>query len=287
MFEQLKKPNFYLEITLILVVAALGCLLSKMHGLMIILSFFFLPVVLSGFFLGRYHAAMMALWCFTVALLALGVTDFASVGFLEIAVWGAVLGLTALLVGILGEERNKKMNDLREAYLGVAEVLAIHIQSGDPDLKARAVRVAELARKIAEELQLPQQEREDIRVAALLPGPENVEATKAIRRALDTLKAEVAKPGRDKSKSFDLPEALGPVLNSNLSPLVERVIRTARAFDGLTECDLGGPPLSTAEAVKELETSTRDGGEQDEVLNALRYVVSPTTESFERETAAV
>ena len=60
-------------------------------------------------------------------------TEFAAyvspmVIYLILGVWGAVLGLSAILVGTLCDERAARINELHEAYVGVAEVLSRYMQ---------------------------------------------------------------------------------------------------------------------------------------------------------------
>ena len=79
---------------------------------MMILNVYFLPVVLAAFFLGRYQAGVLALLSIIAASLAtiLHISNYAMVASpmvigLSVTVWAVVLGLTALLVGTLSDER--------------------------------------------------------------------------------------------------------------------------------------------------------------------------------------
>ena len=72
----------------------------------VVLNLFYLPVILAAFYLGRYRAAVLAFFSVLSASIVcvLCLRDFAAftsplvIG-LSIVVWGAVLGLTAILVG--------------------------------------------------------------------------------------------------------------------------------------------------------------------------------------------
>ena len=127
-----KNHHRFFEISLIVIVLAMTCLLFQMQShKLVILYMFFLPVVLSGYFLGRSPAAVLAvLSAVSVAIaIALDSSGFASytsplmIG-LVVTVWAGILGLTALLVGTLCDERSAKVEELHAAYLGVVEVLA-------------------------------------------------------------------------------------------------------------------------------------------------------------------
>src|SRR5690242_4405789 len=121
------KPELTLEIALILISIALMCLLYRTQGgKLVVLNLFYLPVVLAGFFLGRYRAGVLTLLCIITASVAttMSLDEFAvSVTPLAIAlaitVWGAVLGLTALLVGTLSDEKTRQCRELHDAYLGI------------------------------------------------------------------------------------------------------------------------------------------------------------------------
>ncbi len=78
--------------------------------------------MLSGFFLGRYTTGILAVFCViaTSLVCVMQLDEFSSytsplaVG-LTITIWGAVLCLTALLVGTLSDERNTQAEDHRRS----------------------------------------------------------------------------------------------------------------------------------------------------------------------------
>ncbi len=177
-----KKSDFTLEIFLIIIALSLGGLFHVTVGYkMTVLNLFFLPVVLAGFFLGRYRASTLALLCVVVtsAAAVLDLDGFAAytspvIIALSVATWGAVLGLTAILVGTLSDERTQKAAELHEAYVGVVEVLSKYLQGANPLLEARSSRVAELSQRIGRRMHLSAREIDNIRVAALLHDLENI-----------------------------------------------------------------------------------------------------------------
>ena len=109
-----KSSEIVLEVFLILIAVAMTMLFHMMADYkLVVLNLFFLPVVLAGFFLGRYRAGVLAIFCViaTSFVTALNLQGFASVNSpivigLTVCAWGGVLGLTALLVGTLSDERN-------------------------------------------------------------------------------------------------------------------------------------------------------------------------------------
>src|SRR5436190_23684198 len=111
--RKLNKELVFLEVLLIVISLVLTFLVYHINGAkMVILNLFYLPVVLSGFFLGRYRAGILALFCViassVVMMQQLGsfsAGDSPLVAGLAVTVWGAALCLTALLIGTLSDER--------------------------------------------------------------------------------------------------------------------------------------------------------------------------------------
>ncbi len=228
--EQRKKGNWQLEISLVVISVALSALLFLADGYqIIILNLFFLPVVLAGFFLGRYRAGILAFFCVITSALVIwsdlqGFAAFASPVAIALAIttWGAILGLTTLLVGSLSDELSRKMVEAQEAHIGVVEVLAKYLQSANPNLQNKAVRVSGLCEQVANTLRLPQNEVDNIRLAALLADVENIEVTaRVIRKAVGQLDDS---GGQDLQKTFygtDLVNSLGEVLSGVVPILLE------------------------------------------------------------------
>lgn len=194
----------------------------------IVLNLFFLPIVLAGYFLGRFTAGLLALFCAIAATIATlldptGLANFSTpvlVG-LALTTWAAALGLTALLVGTLCDERAATLRELHKAYVGVVEILSKYLQSANPRMKALSIRIAELSQAIAEEMNLSAKRVDDIRVAALLHDLGNVEVTTQLAgRAIDALQSpRNAHAERFTFLGVDLVQSLGSVLEGAM-PLV-------------------------------------------------------------------
>ena len=305
MFGKLNNNRKFLEIMLILTALATTCLFYKMYGYkMVVLHLFYLPIVLSGFFLGRYHAGLLAVFCvMSASLLAFmdwnGFAAFTSpiiIG-LAVTVWAGTLGLTALLVGTLSDDRTAKMKELHTAYVGVVEVLSRYLQSANPYLKARSERVAELSQRVAERMKLSPKQIDDIRVAALLYDIGKIEiTTKLINKAVSTLRADPKDLGQDTFQGTELLQSLSSAISADILPLLDRdltvcecsadedelrpsdipvgakIIRTVRAYDDLTQGGLVGSVLDPHEAIKELRA---DKASQHDhvVMDALEHTV--------------
>ena len=64
MSQKTKRDRHILELMLIIVTVALTCLVYKTEGGKIVtLNLFYLPIVLGGFFLGRYLTGILAVFC--------------------------------------------------------------------------------------------------------------------------------------------------------------------------------------------------------------------------------
>jgi len=290
-----------LEFALIVIGIGLACLLHIVSGYkMVVLNLFYLPIVLAAFFLGRYRAGVLALFSVIAATVvaALSLGDFAAhtsatMIALALTVWAAVLGLNAILVGTLSDERAEKLAELHEAYVGVVEVLSRYLSNADPSMKDRAQRISELSQKVAIRMKLTADEVDDIRVAALLQDVENVEVTaRVIRKAMGNLRGqgEAAHPFHGSA----LVQSLGSVLTGALplilmdrnnlldptaldddlstvdrSPLGARIIRTVRRYAALLhDPDIAGP----RHALQTLHT-VLDDEHHPAVVHALEDVV--------------
>lgn len=315
--EKLKKEQWILEIAIILGALGLTCLLYQMQTYkMVILNLFFLPVVLSGFFLGRYLAGVTALFCFlsasvVVALNLTTVETYSSpmITGLAITAWGGVLGLTSLLIGTLSDERRTQMHELHDAYVGVVEVLSRYLQSAHPQLKNRSIRIAELSQAVASQMRLSPREIDDIRVAALLYDVGNIEiTTTVIRKAVGALEVDSETDFEQKIQGMDLVLSLGTVLNGAVplllnqdeeleaaipsektamqreTPLGAKIIRTVRAYDNITECQRAQQPTEASDPFDELQ---RDRSLDQSVLTSLRYVLSRQESPATRKPVAV
>jgi len=300
------KERTILEVMLIVVCIGMTFLMYRMGGYkMVALNLFYLPIVLSGYFLGRSSAGVLAVLC------TLGVTITATLdhkGFasfnspvmmgLAITVWAAVLGLTALLVGTLCDERSAKVEELHDAYVGVVEVLTRYLQSGNPKIKSRSHRIGELCQSVAEEMRLSRKQIDDIRVAALLHDLGKVEiTTKLINRVVGTLEGHSGKNDKHTFLGVDLVHSLGEVLHGAVplishdghavedesadsggpqeTPLGARIIAVVSAFDEMTMND-HGTRLPPQTAVRELR---RDSTLDSDVVGALGRVVQRQTPS--------
>lgn len=239
-----------LEVILVLTTLAMACTLYSIESSQVVmLNLFFLPVILAGFFLGRYKAGVLAFLAVisSTIVIALDVSRFSFavspiMVVLSVMIWGAVLGLSALLVGTLSDDRNARAIEAHEAHVGVVEVLARYLQSADSQLHAQAMRIVDLCERVANAMRLTRREIDDLRVAAMLMDVENIEITaRVIRKAVGQFDDEHLAPatihGTELVRSLrNVLTGASPLLVSNSHadtsdlPLGARILRTVRSF---------------------------------------------------------
>lgn len=287
------------EWMLVVIIMGLVALLNTtIASKSVVLNLFYLPVICAGFFLGRYRAGALA-FLSVIAVSVVVMSDqsgFASSSepvmvLLTLSIWGSVLGLTAVFVGTLSDDRHAKTNEAREAYMGVVEVLSSYLQAVNPRLQHRARRVAELSEKVGRKLRLSDQEIDNIRLASLMLDMESLEITsRVIRKAVDEIEDG---PGMRTLPGSELMQSLGRVLTGAF-PIAQSVVQ-ADDFSGRQRDQ--SRPLS-AEVIRTVRAylhliqrplPVQDGGETDPfeelemddvlsvpsaVIDALRAVVS-------------
>jgi hypothetical protein len=139
------------------------------------LNFFFLPVILSGYFLGKRQAVLTGIFCVLLVILYL---IFFNLVFsqkqgisldqmITVLTWGGFLILTGAVIGLVSEQRESQIKGLRRAYVGVLEIMLKYLEMADEE-RPRSLRVTMLAGKIAREAGLNTREIENIKSAALL-----------------------------------------------------------------------------------------------------------------------
>jgi putative nucleotidyltransferase with HDIG domain len=192
------------------------------------LNFYYLPVLVSGYVMGRKMAILASVFC--IALIAFSAINnpqlfSADTSPLLLAtdlmVWGGFLFLSAYVVGTLYEQREKKIAELRNAYIGVLEILTKYLESYDRYTRSHSLRVADYAAGIATAMELPRNELENIKVAALLHDIGKIEISSDLIKkaaALSTEEKEII--ASHPHKGVELLSAVGGVLKEAM-PIVE------------------------------------------------------------------
>lgn len=139
----------------------------------------------------------------------------------DLMVWGGFLILAAYVVGTLYEQREKKITELRNAYIGVLEILAKYLESYDRYTRTHSLRVADYATSIAIAMELPRNEVENIKVAALLHDIGKIDiSSELIKKAASLSTEEKEIIASHPRKGVELLSAVGGVLKDAM-PIVE------------------------------------------------------------------
>lgn len=162
------------RLLVVLLVASLGVIHYFIDQQLAFLAFYYLPIILAGFFLGRragVYAAVFAVSLTVYYQIVVGLDgapglDMQSV--VTLTPWGGFLILTGHIVGKLAGDRARQTDALREAYVSMVELLSYHLESTEGGLRGHSHRVAGLAVSIAQQMNIPQGDIETLRVAALL-----------------------------------------------------------------------------------------------------------------------
>ncbi|MGH7531518.1 MAG: HD-GYP domain-containing protein [Gemmatimonadales bacterium] len=231
------------------------------------LSFYYLPIILAGFFGGRRFGVfagvfVTALVFFFQLFQGLGMdAGLDQNALLTLVPWGGFLILTGYVVGGLAEQRAARLADLRNAYLATLEVLTVHIESAERHREGHSTRVAELAAAMGTALRLSETEVENLRIAALLHEvgsadqrllrllsrsvtDENVTVARALRGAAEII-AEYAHYYEIVGDDWDI-EAL-PM------PPTVKILAVADAFETLQMATPVRPAFTRWSALEEVE----------------------------------
>jgi hypothetical protein len=139
------------------------------------LNFFFLPVILAGYYLGKRKAVLTASLCILLVVfyhissrvISHSQAQMSLDEILNIVTWAGFLILTAAVIGAITQQRETRMKSLQKAYSGVLEIMLKYLEVAD-ERKPRSVRVAHLAGKIAAAAKMNTVQIENIKSAALL-----------------------------------------------------------------------------------------------------------------------
>jgi putative nucleotidyltransferase with HDIG domain len=288
-------------VVIILMAAFIGTYLFEEKS--IVLNFYYLPVLASGYFLGRRLGVLIAVFSILMVVISalifpdefFGKQDlFKSVA--QILSWGGFLILSSITVGTLYEQSERRMKDLKNAYIGILEILSKYLESTDRYTKGHSVRVSELAMEIGIAMELPRTEVENVRVAGLLHDIGKVEISgEILRKAAQLTTEERDLVDEHTVKGAYLLTSVGSVLKevvpivvahhkyfteaigdpereATAVPLGARIIAVADSFDAMTSdrpYRKGMPPW---EAMEEIIKNT---GKQFDprVVDAFKHVL--------------
>ncbi len=306
-FKQFLIRHFeQILVAIILIAAFAGTYLIEEES--IVLNFYYLPVLVAGYFLGRRTGVLTAVLSILAVLLFVMIFPQRFLGgevFLHslarLSSWGGFLILASITVGTLYEENERQLQDLKNAYIGILEILSKYLESTDPYTKGHSVRVSELAKETAMIMDLPQNEVENVRVAGLLHDIGKIEISgEILRKAAQLTTEERELIDAHAVKGAYILTSVGSVLkevvpivvahhkyfvdtldasdkDTGKIPLAARILAVADSFDAMTTdrpYRRGMPPWEA------LEEIVANAGKQfdPEVVAAFKHVVGAKLE---------
>lgn len=191
----MKKLQSYLlnvnkELWLIFsIIASAGIFNFLIGGQRLILTFYNLPTFFAGYYLGRRRAVEAALgsilfvtWVDLMNPSILGHQSIEMNGWLtwsDLTIWASLLLIFAYATGTLHEHAARRLEELRQTYVGLLQILS-QIISNDKFTQNHSYRVSVYATQIAGEMGFGEERIEDIRAAALLHDIGKLETSRNI-----------------------------------------------------------------------------------------------------------
>jgi len=292
-------------VAVILVAALVGTYVVQEK--FIILNFYYLPVLTAGYFLGRRMGVLAAVFSILAVLICVLVFPMRFLdgneiltGLPQLSSWGGFLILVSFTVGTLYEKNEQRVKELKNAYIGVLEILSKYLESTDRYTKGHSVRVSELAMEIAIAMGLPRSEVENIRVSGLLHDIGKIEISgEILSKAAELSTEEKELMNEHTVKGAYILTAVGSVLKevvpivvahhqyfadtfennvgTHKIPLGARVIAVADAYDAMTTdrpYRKGMPPWEAFQEILAKTSKQFDPG----VVDAFKRVVSEKLE---------
>lgn len=302
-----------IEFVLVACVVLTTCLIQAVlpHKL-IAMNVLFLPTVLAAYFLGARSGGLTALFSFLIiaiyAILSPGQFAIEATPLLlalDLVIWGAILGLTGIVVGCLCDRNQLQMRDLRTAYIGVLEILTKFLEAADHYTKSHSVRVAKLSVAIAREMGLSDYETEDVRVGALLHDIGKTDSVELVKRASALDESELRQVAGHTITGADLVRSVGNVLEEAIPiilyhhhyfdgsgshpepmgkeiPLGARIVAVADAYDAIVTDRSYRKGRAPWQAVAEIESCA--GTQFDpEVVEAFKRIFPADTVETEQD----
>lgn len=276
------------RLLVILLVAAMAAIHWFVDYKVAFLAFYYLPVIVAGFQLGRRGAVWsavlsVALVAFEQAVVGLyGHAGFEVETFLALVPWGGFLILTGYAVGTLADQRAARLTELKGAYVSMLELLTFALEASERHSAGHSYRVASRAVAIGRTLGMKDDEVEHLRVAALLHqiGPQDPRVLSLFERFPGSMRglpvASSMRAALDIVRDYGrYHETVGPDFPVDMLrlSLAVKILAVADAYETLQMPAPSRPPFSPWAAMEEIERgSTTTFG--SEVVQALRRVAS-------------
>ena len=260
----------------------------------IILNFYYLPVLVASYFLGRRMGVLTAVFSILLVVVCALVLpqrfwDGKEIlkGVAQLSSWSGFLILASITVGTLYEQNEQRLKELKNAYIGVLEILSKYLESTDRYTKGHSVRVSELATDIGIAMELPQPQVENIRVAGLLHDIGKIEISGEIL-------SKAAELSTEERELMDLHTVKGAYILSAVGGVLKEVVPIVVAHHkyfaetlednngGIMKIPLGARVIAVADAYDAM-TSDRPYRKGMPPWDALQEVVAKTGKQFDPE----
>ncbi len=278
------------------------------------LYFYFLPVLIAGYYIGKRGATLTATMTVLIVTFRILISPTTFIAYIktsfdlyfQVVVWGGFLILSSYVVGKLYEEKEAQYQNLRQSYVGVIEILVKYIESVDKYTKGHSVRVADIAIDIAMSMGLSREDCENVKVAALLHDVGKIDISMdLIKKAASLTKEEREVMSTHTERGANILSKVGNILseavpivlahheyfnkNNNVKekkesvPLGARIIAVADTYDAMITdrpYRKGKLPWQALEEIEKFSGSQFD----PEIVEAFRIVVN---KYMEREHVSV
>lgn len=241
--------NFEMVLVLVLVGSLFFINYFVVHKFAFLL-FYFIPVLLAGFYLSARHAVMTAVLSsgFVVYFTLLDPFGVSAANdtfaFWNLLIWACFLTLTGALVGQLQEKNKLHAGQLRDAYLGIIQILVKYLETADQYTKSHSERVAAVCSVLARRLGLAAAEVQNVWSAALLHDIGKIEVIELIRKEAALTDEEKAQIDQHTELGAQLILTTGTVLN-DVIPLI--LDHHTRYEDGGDSVPLGARIIAVAD----------------------------------------
>jgi len=269
----------------LLVLLGIVCVTGTINFLVVnqraFLNFYYLPVVLGAWLLGRVRGVFSALLsCAIVYTIAsLSKTHFADgshwMRWLDLITWGFFLVLTSYVVGSLRDLKEAQLRELQQAYRGVLEIMSKFIDSVDSYTENHSRRVADIAVVIARAMNLNGAEVENIRVGGLLHDIGKIDvSTDVLRKASGLTPDELSEMRGHVDRGEQLVQSVGGILRHVLPMVAYHHERwDGTGYKGLVgeNIPLGARIIAVADTYDAIITTRayREGRTHDEALQII------------------
>ncbi len=242
--------NNFETVLVVIVVGSLLFINSFVVHKFAFLLFYFIPVLMAGFYLSARHAVTTALLCSALVVYFTLMDPFGGAGTDQttnpwnLFIWSCFLTLTGAMVGSLQEKNRLHTAHLQDAYRGIIQILIKYLEAADQYTKTHSERVASVSSILARRLGLRPADVQNVWSAALLHDVGKIEVLDLIRKQAALSEDEKAKVDAHTELGARLILTTGTVLND----VIPLVLDHHRPFDdGGTAIPIGARIISVAD----------------------------------------